>query len=91
MKIYDSIIKPFDMTGINKGCIVAFKPKDEKLWYTGNVGDVYPPVSKYNKKDTWFFDIMVILPVHPQWCEDGDKTVYFHDEIDEIVILDNSK
>lgn len=91
MRIYDTLISPFDMTGINKGCIIAFRPKNEKVWYTGKVGDVYSPNSKYNTRDTWFFDIQIILPIHPQWSEDGDKTMYFHDDIDEMVILDNLK
>lgn len=91
MRIYDSLIKPFDMTGINKNAIVAFKPNGKREWFTGTMGDMYPPDSKYNKKDTWFFDIQIILPIYPQWSEDGDKTVFFHDDVEEIVILDNSK
>ena len=90
MRIYDSIIKPFDMTDIKKRCIVAFKPKNKKVWYTGEVGDTYSPESKYNKRNTWFFDIEVILPVEPQWDE-GDKRRYFPEEIDEIVVLDNKE
>ena len=64
--------------------IVAFKPKDSQLWFTGMFECMSAPNTKYNK---WHYSISVILPIEPKWYEDSDKTVYFPWEIEKIVIL----
>ena len=68
--------------------IVAFKPIDRNVWYTGKFNWLSKPNTKYNTNDYWKFSIEVILPVDPQWIENDDKTVYYYDEIKNIKILE---
>ena len=81
------------LEGAKIGDIVAFKPKKckegEVVWFTAHIRDIYEPRSKYNEKDTFSVGLDVILPVFPQWEEDGDKTNYYRSEIEELVILES--
>jgi len=72
---------------IKENSIVAFKPKGNGEYFTGYCKDIFKPNSKYNKHDYYTFRIEVILPIHPQWIEDGDKTVYFHDEVEDLLMI----
>jgi len=74
------------MKNIKENSIVAFKPKGKDEYFTGYCKDIFKPKSKYNKNDFYTFRIEVILPIQPQWIED-DKTVYFHNEIDDIILI----
>lgn len=89
--IYDSLLRPFNLEGINENCMVSFKPIDKDKWYTGNIKWIYSPNSKYNKTDYWTFEVVIILPIYHQWSKDGDKTVYYGIEIEEMIVLDNTK
>lgn len=68
--------------------VVAFKPIDRNLWYTGIFNWLSKPSTKYNSDNYWKFSIEVILPINPQWTEDDDKLVYYYNEIQDIKILE---
>jgi hypothetical protein len=64
---------------MKQNSIVAFKPKGYSVWYTGRV------VMYLSETD---YRINAIMPIEPQWYEDGDKTSYHHDEISQIKLLE---
>lgn len=79
---YDNIVK---------GSIVAFKSIKDDEWFTGYVQGIWPPNSEINKTDDWSVSILVILPIVPQWTDDGEKTVYYHGEYSDIILLELPK
>jgi hypothetical protein len=72
-----------------KGSIIAFKCKEKEEWYTGYIQSLFEPNGKYNKSTVWSVSICVYLPVHPQWHEDDDKTVYYYKDITNAMLLEN--
>jgi len=72
-----------------EGTVVAFKCIKTNTWYTGYIQSLYAPNSKYNKATVWKFDICLNVPISPQWYEDDDKTVYYNEDISNLMILEN--
>jgi len=79
-----------ELSKCKTGTIVAFKTVEDN-WYTGKIQTIEPPNTKYNTENFYKFNISVILPITPQWIEDGDDTVFFHTQIVDLKILENSK
>jgi hypothetical protein len=71
-----------------KGTIVAFKEKERDTWFTGQISGFLEPNSKYNKSDEYVVSINLNIPIEPQWY-DGEQTVYYLDDISNLVVLEN--
>jgi hypothetical protein len=70
------------------GTIVAFKTVEDN-WYTGKIQMIKPPNTLYNKRDYYKFNIIVTLPIAPRWIEKDDETIFFHNQIKDIKLLEN--
>ena len=68
--------------------VVAFKEKERAEWFTGIISFIYPPQTKYNNTDEYKLQINLNVPIEPQWY-DGEQTVYYLDDISDLVVLEN--
>lgn len=62
---------------MKKGDLVTFKTIQGN-WFTGKI--------QWYSDDN-HYSVEVRLPVYPQWLENGDQTIYYPDEIQEIIVL----
>ena len=85
---YDTLLAAV-FSKCKEGSVVAFKSKENEEWYTGYIQSLFEPNGKYNKSNVWDVSICVYLPVHPQWHEDDDKTVYYYEDITNAMLLEN--
>jgi hypothetical protein len=85
---YDTVLAAV-FSKCKEGSIVAFKSKENNEWYTGYIQSLYEPNGKFNKSNVWSVSICVNEPISPQWYEDGDKTVYYYEDITNAVLLEN--
>lgn len=68
--------------------VVAFKEKERNEWFTGIISFIYPPQTKYNNTEEYKLSISLNVPIEPQWY-DGEQTVYYLDDISDLVVLEN--
>jgi hypothetical protein len=68
--------------------VVAFKEKERNEWFTGVVNSIFEPHSKYNASNEFFISIYLSVPIEPQWYN-GEKTVYYLEDISDLVVLEN--
>jgi hypothetical protein len=73
------------LISLKENTIVAFKEKERSEWFTGVVNCVLPP---NEKRTEYYITINLNVPIEPQWY-DGEQTVYYLDDISDLVVLEN--
>ena len=81
---YDALLTAV-FSKCKEGSIVAFKSKETNEWYTGRIQSLFRP----NESNVWSVSICVYEPISPQWYEDDDKTVYYYEDITNVMLLEN--
>ncbi len=76
------------LIGCKENTVVAFKEKERNEWFTGVIYSIYEPHSKYNTSNEYSISISLNVPIEPQWY-DGEQTVYYLDDISDLVVLEN--
>lgn len=74
----ENIDEIWNISNIKEKAIVAFKTK-EGVWFTGQVSFISSDSIRVN----------LIVPIEPQWYREDDTTVYFLEDITEIVLLES--
>jgi len=85
---YDTLLSAV-FSKCKEGSIVAFKSKEKEEWYTGRIQSLFEPNGKYNKSNVWSVSICIYEPISPQWYDDDDKTVYYYEDITNVMLLEN--
>jgi hypothetical protein len=73
------------LIGCKENAVVAFKERKRNEWFTGVVNCILPP---NEKRIEYYITINLNVPIEPQWY-DGEQTVYYLDDISDLVVLEN--
>lgn len=73
------------LSDLKENNVVAFKEKKRNKWFTGVISCIAPP---NEKRPEYFIIINLNVPIEPQWY-DGEQTVYYLDDICDLIILEN--
>ena len=73
------------LINLKENTVVAFKEKERNEWFTGIITCVLPP---NDKRTEYYITINLNVPIEPQWY-DGGQTVYYLDDISDLVVLEN--
>ncbi len=76
------------LIGCKENTVVAFKEKERNEWFTGVINSIYEPHSKYNTSNEYYISISLNVPIEPQWYN-GEQTVYYLEDISDLVVLEN--